>query len=129
MTINIKLAAIAGVIWGVVALGLSFLVSLVPLLAQIFPQNTISLGSFAVVMAGVHFGARNKDGKLLDDVFGGIIAGVIAGLLMFLINLSTGGGGIKMTSGLNSIGGALVLGVTAGLFGALGMQVVKRVNF
>jgi len=127
MFINIRGAVVAGLVWGVIALLLALLVQFVPVIGQLVPSFAgVTLGLFAVLFAGVHYAARNK-GSLLEHLIGGIIAGVIAGLFLLVAGLIVPAANVA--GGSSDIVGTLLSGLIGGAFGALGMQVVNRVNF
>lgn len=86
-------------------------------------MEELTLGTYAVMFAGVHFVARNK-GKLLEDLIGGILAGMIAALCLLLLTfigidiISEGGGLVRV----------LIRGVVVGAVGALGMVLIKHIK-
>ncbi len=127
MAINIRGAVVAGLVWGVIALLLSLLVTFVPVIGQLVPPFAgVTLGLFAVLFAGVHYAARNKGG-LLQHLIGGIIAGIIAALFLMVISLIVPA--VNRASAGGGIVPVLITGLVGGAFGALGMWVVNKVNF
>jgi len=125
MSINIRGAVVAGLVWGVIALLLALLVQFVPVIGQLVPPYAgITLGLFAVLFAGVHYAARNRGG-IFEHLIGGIIAGIIAGLFLLVIGFIIP----ASPAASHDIVGTLILGLIGGALGTLGMQVVNRVNF
>jgi hypothetical protein len=125
MYLNIRLAIVAGVIWGIVAILLSFLQQL---LGNMLPveQAGITLAGFAIMFASVHYVVRSKGG-LLEHIIGGILAAILAGLFLMLVSrFLPGAAPGNMT---NDLVGVLVTGVVAGLLGAIGIGIVNRINF
>jgi len=121
MLLNLRLALFAGLIWGVIALVLGlaarYVGSLVP------SMGGLTLGTCAVMFAGVHFVARNK-GRFLEDLIGGILAGVIAALCLLVLAL-IGVDVVEQGGGLTSV---LIQGVLIGAVGALGMVLIKHIK-
>ncbi len=118
MLLDLRLVLIAGVVWGIVGVLLLLAVGLLGPMAP-FAIEGLSLGTFAVLFAGVHFVYRNPGG-LVADLIGGAIAGIIAALILILASnfLPTG---IAPMTGNNMIGA-----IAAGLGGALGMVIIER---
>ena len=128
MTISFRGAIMAGLIWGVIALVLGLLESLIPVLRGLIPSYAgLTLGAFAVMFASVHYTARTRGG-LLEHLVGGIIASIIAGLFLLLIRMVVPAAASASSTIGNDVVGVLLTGVVAGLFGALGMEVVNRIK-
>jgi hypothetical protein len=121
MKLNLRLAVVAGIIWGVVAIVVGLAAKFLGPLVPSMPGGP-TLPTFAVMFAGIHYAARDKKG-LLSTLIGGILAGIVAGL--FLLVLSLIGTGVPAMGDIVSV---LITGVVAGAAGALGMQVVERVK-
>lgn len=115
----------AGVTWGIVAILLAILGSV---LAPLLPVVAgLTLATFAFTMAGVHYAAK-AHGDLLSSGLGGAMAGAIAALFLLLLirfvpvvsNLPTPGG---TPTDLVS---ALVLGLLAGAAGGMAFNTIVR---
>jgi hypothetical protein len=121
MTLNLRLALFAGLIWGVIALVLGlaarYVGSLVP------SMGGLTLGTCAVMFAGVHFVARNK-GRFLEDLIGGIVAGVIAALCLLILALI----GVDVVEQGGGLVNVLIQGVLIGAVGALAMVLIKHIK-
>lgn len=129
MVISIRGAVVAGLIWGVIALVVGLIDRLVPQISALIPTFAgLSLGPFAVMFASVHYTARTRGG-LLEHLVGGIIASIIAGLFLLAITKLIPAVNIMANRGTDigsDVVSVLLTGVLAGLFGALGMEVVNR---
>lgn len=118
MTLDLRLVLVAGILWGIVGLVLilaaGFLGPMLP-----FTVEGLSLGTFAVLFAGVHFVYRNPGG-LVADLIGGAIAGIIAALILIVASnfLPVAGGAMSSSN--------IVGAIAAGLGGALGMVIIER---
>src|SRR5947207_4397093 len=79
-----------GILWGLVALILAliefFLRPIISPALDVLRTIGLSLPWFAVMMAGVHFGARSGYHGWLASVFGGGISGLIAALFIVIFN-------------------------------------------
>ncbi len=113
----------AGLTWGIIAVILAILGSA---LAPILPRvGGLTLGTFALLFAGIHYAARSR-GDFLVSALGGGLSGVLAGVLLVLIQLS-GVINLPMPTGAPSdLLGALVAGFVAGVAGALGFKLINR---
>ncbi|MBN1310006.1 MAG: hypothetical protein JXB30_01215 [Anaerolineae bacterium] len=121
MTINLRLTLIAGLMWGVVALVLGLAARFV---GRFVPSiEGLTLGTYAVMFAGIHFVARNK-GKFIEDLVGGIIAGIIAALFLLLLQMI----GVDVTVEAGNLANVLLQGVIVGAAGALGMVLIKHIK-
>ncbi len=66
----------AGITWGIVAIVLAILGTV---LSPILPViEGLTLATFAFIMAGVHYGAKTPQGDLLSGGLGGALAGAVA---------------------------------------------------
>jgi hypothetical protein len=123
MRLSISMIFRAGLIWGVVAILLAIISSV---LAPLLPVVTgLTLATFAFTMAGVHYAAKSR-GDLLSSGLGGALAGVVAAILLLLIrfvpvlNLPTPGGTPT------DLIGALAVGLLAGAAGGLAFNAIVR---
>ena len=123
MRLSISMIFKAGLIWGVVAILLAIISSV---LAPLLPVVTgLTLATFAFTMAGVHYAAKSR-GDLLSSGLGGALAGVVAAILLLLIrfvpvlNLPTPGGTPT------DLIGALLVGLLAGAAGGLAFNAIVR---
>ncbi|MBN1427756.1 MAG: hypothetical protein JXB07_05175 [Anaerolineae bacterium] len=121
MTLNLRLTLIAGLMWGVVALVVGLAANLIGGLAPSI--EGLTLGTYAVMFAGIHFVARNK-GKFAEDLIGGIVAGIIAALFLLLLEMI----GVNIAVEAGGLANVLIQGVLAGAAGALGMVLIKHVK-
>lgn len=125
MNLDLQLVLKAGIIWGIVAVVLIVVLSLVPFFDQ-FGVDGLSIATYATVFAGVHFSARNPhDRNIIVGLIGGMLAGIIAAIILVIAALvlpmvGIGGGGVSLQS-------AIVPALIAGIAGAVGMEVVKRI--
>lgn len=72
----------AGITWGIVAVLLAIIGSV---LAPLLPVVTgLTLATFAFTMAGVHYAAKSQ-GDILSSGLGGALTGVVAAFLLLLI--------------------------------------------
>jgi len=69
--------------------------------------------------------ARNK-GKFIEDLVGGILAGIIAALFLLLLQMI--GIGVDVASGAGGLANVLLQGVIVGAAGALGMVLIKHIK-
>jgi hypothetical protein len=113
----------AGITWGVVAILLAIIGSV---LAPLLPVVAgLTLATFAFTMAGVHYAAKAR-GDILSSGLGGALAGVVAAILLLLIqlvpvlNLPTPGGSPT------DLIGALLVGLLAGAAGGLAFNAIVR---
>ena len=123
MRLSISMIFKAGLIWGVVAILLAIISSV---LAPLLPVVTgLTLATFAFTMAGVHYAAKSR-GDLLSSGLGGALAGVVAAILLLLIrfvpvlNLPTPGGTPT------DLIGALAVGLLAGAAGGMAFNAIVR---
>jgi hypothetical protein len=118
--VNIYRALRFGVLWGLVALLLALLrIFLAPVIAPIFDalaQVGLDLAWFAIMMAGVHFGARSGYRGWLASIFGGGISGFIAAIFLVLAN-ALFGIGFDVSSSLITLAIAFVIGMFGGFAG------------
>jgi hypothetical protein len=119
--LNVNLVLRAGLIWGIIGIVLIVLVAFFGSSLP-FAVEGLNLGTYAVLFAGVYFVSRNS-GSVLVDLMGGALAGIIAALLLivagFVLPSFTGIGAVPSTS-------AIIGALLAGLAGALGMILTKR---
>lgn len=113
----------AGLTWGVVAVVLAIVGNV---LAPILPHvGGLSLGTYALLMAGVHYAVRARRG-ILGSGIGGGLSGALAAVLLLIIRLSpiiT----VPLELGIElTLVGALAAGFLAGLAGGLGYEVIDR---
>jgi hypothetical protein len=113
----------AGITWGIVAILLAIIGSV---LAPLLPVVAgLTLATFAFTMAGVHYAAKAR-GDILSSGLGGALAGVVAAILLLLIrlvpvlNLPTPGGTPT------DLIGALAVGLLAGAAGGLAFNAIVR---
>ncbi len=113
----------AGITWGIVAILLAIIGSV---LAPLLPVVAgLTLATFAFTMAGVHYAAKAR-GDILSSGLGGALAGVVAAILLLLIrlvpvlNLPTPGGTPT------DLIGALLVGLLAGAAGGLAFNAIVR---
>lgn len=111
----------AGLIWGIVAILLAIIGSV---LAPMLPiMSGLTLATFAFTMAGVHYAAK-AHGDLLSSGLGGALVGVVAAILLLLfqlvplLNLPIPGGSLA------NLAGALVVGLLAGAAGGLAFNAI-----
>ena len=121
MKLNLRLALIAGLMWGVIALALGLAAGFVG--SYVPSMGGLTLGTYAVMFAGVHFVARNK-GKFLEDLIGGIIAGVLAALCLLLLGFI----GVDIVGQGGGLSNVLIQGILVGAAGALGMVLIKHIK-
>ncbi|NDJ54501.1 MAG: hypothetical protein GYB68_15640 [Chloroflexi bacterium] len=124
MELDTKAMIRGGVIWGLVALVVSFISGFI---AVTLPGiSALGIGSFATMFAGIHYVATRKEGKksILSSIVGGALAGLIAALFLIAAGLilQFTADGLALT--LQGIAGVLI----TGLIGALGMEVVQRIG-
>lgn len=113
----------AGITWGIIAILLAILgAALGPMLPEV---GNLSLATFALLMAGVHYSARARSDFLQSAIGGGLSGLVAAGflLLLQLINLIN----VPLPPGLpgNPLL-ALLAGLIAGIAGGLGYEIIDR---
>jgi hypothetical protein len=112
----------AGITWGVVAILLAIIGSV---LAPILPVMAgLTLTTFAFTMAGVHYAAKARD-DLLSSGLGGVLVGVVAANLLLLLryvplNLPLPGGSMM------DLIGTLLVGLLAGAAGGLAFNTIVR---
>ncbi len=132
MTLDLGLVLRQGVIWGVVGVILLIVASFVGSFLPISVDG-LSIGTFAVMFSGVGFAYYNSGRQVVTSLFGGALAGVIAGALLLIITLFV----LPLIPGVSADGSAaigttaatvLVNGVLAGLAGAIGMLIIKRAD-
>jgi hypothetical protein len=124
--VNVYKALRFGILWGLVALVLAVLeVILRPLLAPVFAaldQVHLSLPWFAVMMAGVHFGARSGYRGWLASLFGGAISGLLAAIFIIIVSFIFPVGAFNLTSSLIT----LAIAFFVGMFGGFGGEFIDR---
>jgi hypothetical protein len=113
----------SGITWGIVAILLAILAAaLAPILPQI---DGLTLGSFALLMAGIHYVAKARS-DFLRALIGGGLAGIVAAVFLMLIryvpflNLPTPPG-----TPLDLVT-ALVAGFVAGAAGGMAYAAIVR---
>ena len=112
----------AGITWGIVAILLTILATvLAPLLPSV---GGLTLGGYALLMAGVHYSARARS-DLLQSALGGGLSGVLAGVFLLLTNLAISFVPSVPGSPSNLVS-ALIIGGVAGVAGGLGYEVIDR---
>jgi hypothetical protein len=123
--INLSKVLRYGLIWGAVALGLALLELLLGgLLRPLFDALNIvglKLPWFAVIMAGVHYGARNDPRSWLTSIIGGGLTALLAAILLAIVSALFAGRGYA-NAGLFT----LAAGFVVGLLGGLGGEIVSR---
>lgn len=113
----------AGVTWGLVAIVLAILGSV---LAPVLPQvGGLTLGTYALLFAGIHYSARARS-DFLQSALGGGLAGVIAGVLLVLVRFAQGIALPIPTGAPTDLVTALVAGFVAGAAGGMGYEVINR---
>ena len=118
MTLDLKVVLRAGIIWGIVGALLLVAATLLPLPVEV---DGLSLGTFAMMFAGVHFSAKGG-GNLIVALIGGAVSAAVAGLILMIVNMVLPGAGGSMGDAVTILGSALV----AGIAGAAGMRVVNK---
>jgi hypothetical protein len=121
MNLDLKVVLKSGIIWGIVAI---ILVVIIHFLGRFLPAGVqgLTLGTYAVLFAGVQFAYQEKAGWIMP-LIGGALAGVVAALLLVVASMIIPGLGLSFGAGLH----ALIPPLIAGICGALGMEIVKRV--
>ena len=123
MNLWLEMVFTAGITWGIVAILLAILgAALAPVLPQV---DGLTLGSFAFLLAGIHYTAKARS-DFLRAALGGGLAGVVAAVFLLLIrfvpilHLPTppGSPGDLVT--------ALLAGFVAGAAGGLAYKVIIR---
>jgi hypothetical protein len=122
MSLDLKGILKSGIIWGLVGVAL---IILVHLLGRVLPAGVqgLTLATFAVMFAGVQFAASEKGG-ILVSLIGGALSGLVATLLLLALSFILPGTGISMGGGLRG----LIPPLIAGVAGAIGMEIVRRVG-
>ncbi|MCC6905610.1 MAG: hypothetical protein IT326_07175 [Anaerolineae bacterium] len=121
MTLDLKLVLKAGVIWGVVAIILIVVLQFVPGASGLGLEG-VTLATFATIFAGVHFSARSGTNNILVGLIGGMLAGILAALLLIAAAFL-----LPMIGGAAANVGTIVSALIAGVVGAVGMEIIKRV--
>lgn len=119
MTLDLRLVGIAGFIWGVIA---AVLVLLTTLFGSYLPLTVdgLSLGTYAMMFAGVHFVVRNgAKSNIIVSLIGGMLAGLIAAVILLAASFFIPGIGARALDP-----GTILGALGAGIAGALGMIVV-----
>jgi len=112
----------AGITWGIVAVLLAILATvLAPLLPAV---GGLTLGGYALLMAGVHYSARARS-DFLQSALGGGLSGVLAGVFLLLLNLALSYVPAVPGSPTNLVS-ALIIGFVAGAAGGMGYEVIDR---
>lgn len=111
-----------GITWGVVAILLAIIGSVLSPLLPIV--SGLTLATFAFTMAGVHYAAKTG-ADTLNGGLGGGLSGVVAAVLLLLLrfiplNLPIPGGSPT------ELVGALVVGLLAGAAGGLAFKAVVQ---
>jgi hypothetical protein len=114
----------AGITWGIVAILLAIIGSV---LAPLLPVVAgLTLATFAFTMAGVHYAAK-AHGDILSSGLGGALAGVVAAVLLLLIRYIPVLSSLPIPGGTpNDLIGALLVGLLAGAAGGLAFNAVVR---
>lgn len=112
----------AGITWGIVAVLLAILATvLAPLLPSV---GGLTLGGYALLMAGIHYSARARS-DFLQSAVGGGLSGVLAGVFLLILNLL-----ITYVPAVPGSPGdllsALIVGFVAGAAGGMGYEVIDR---
>lgn len=122
-----------GILWGLVAVVLVVLLYFLrPILGFVFDildQVNLDLAWFAVMMAGVHYGAHSGYRGWLSSIFGGGVAGLIAAIFLMIAVYILGT--VLPTAGAIAItpqSGAVTLGVAflVGMFGGAAGEFIER---
>ena len=122
MKLSVSMIFRAGIVWGVVAILLAIVSSvLAPFLTVV---AGLTLVTFAFTMSGIHYAAKSH-GAPLSSGLGGALAGVVAANLLLLLrfvplNLSVPGGSPT------DLIGTLVVGLLVGAAGGLAFNVIVR---
>ena len=122
MELSVSMIFRAGIVWGVVAILLAIVSSvLAPFLTVV---AGLPLVTFAFTMSGIHYAAKSH-GAPLSSGLGGALAGVVAANLLLLLrfvplNLSVPGGSPT------DLIGTLVVGLLVGAAGGLAFNVIVR---
>ncbi len=114
----------AGITWGVVAILLAIIGSV---LAPLLPVVAgLTLATFAFTMAGVHYAAK-AHGDILSSGLGGALSGVVAAVLLLLIRFIPVLSSLPIPGGSpTDLIGALLVGLLAGAAGGLAFNAVVR---
>ena len=114
----------AGITWGIVAILLAIIGSV---LAPLLPVVAgLTLATFAFTMAGVHYAAKSH-GDILSSGLGGALAGVVAAVLLLLIRFIPVLSSLPIPGGSpTDLIGALLVGLLAGAAGGLAFKAVVR---
>jgi hypothetical protein len=113
----------AGLTWGLVAVVLAIIGGV---LAPLVPNvEGLSLGTYVLLMAGVHYAVRVRQG-ILGSAIGGALSGVLAAVLLTLVRLSSIVNMPLSTGNSANLVAALVAGFLAGLAGGLGYEIIDR---
>jgi hypothetical protein len=124
--VNVYRAFRFGILWGLVALLLAlFEIFLRPVLTPLFmvlDQVGLRLPWFAVMMAGVHFGARSGYRGWLASIFGGAISGLLAAIFIIIVSYIFPIGTFNMGVSLFTLAVAFFVG----MFGGFGGEFIER---
>ena len=113
----------AGITWGIIAILLAILGgALGPMLPEV---ASLSLGTYALLMAGVHYSARARS-DMLQSALGGGLSGLVAALFLVLIQLINAINLPVPPGAPHDILTALITGLLAGIAGGLGFEVIDR---
>src|SRR5688572_4000494 len=89
--VNVYRALRFGILWGIVALVLAlierFLAPIARPIFDVLDEIGLNLPFFAVMMAGVHFGARSGYRGWIASLFGGAISGLLAAIFIIIVSL------------------------------------------
>lgn len=113
----------AGVTWGLAAIVLAILgATLAPILPEV---GGLTLGTYALLLAGVHYSARARS-DFLQSAIGGGLAGVMAGVLLVLVRFVEGLTLPLPPGAPVDLVGALMAGFLAGAAGGMGFELIDR---
>lgn len=126
--VNVYRALRFGILWGLVALVLALLsYFLAGVLGPIFAalaQVGLNLPWFAVMMAGVHFGARSGYRGWLASLFGGAISGLLAAIFIIIVSYVFPPAGSTISIGSSLL--TLAIAFFVGMFGGFGGEIIDR---
>lgn len=111
-----------GITWGIVAVILAILgATLGPILPEV---DGLTLGTFALLFAGVHYSARARS-DVLQSALGGGLTGILAAVFLLLIRYAP----LALPTPPGTPGdlvAALIVGFVAGVAGGLGYEIIDR---
>ncbi|MBN1121588.1 MAG: hypothetical protein JXJ17_10950 [Anaerolineae bacterium] len=121
MKLNGNLVLRAGIAWAVIGV---ILMILAPIFGSSFGVEGLSLWGYAAMFAGVHYAIRSGK-EWLEAVIGGALAGLLAGVIIVLVQMLLGGTlPIQASGGFNLTG--LLGAFIAGLAGGLGTRLSQK---